>query len=263
MYLEKITATKKIEVERLKASTTVDDLLKLISQQAPTRGFRAALTEGAKRRMGLIAEVKKASPSKGLIRPDFDPVSIAKAYEAAGADCLSVLTDEPHFQGSNAYLQAVREAVDLPILRKDFTIDPLQIYEARSIGADAVLLIAAILTKRQLRDFLSLAEELGMDAIVEVHSREELDAALESGAQLIGINNRNLKTFVTDLSVTEQLIRDIPSDRFVISESGMSKPEDIERVYRAGARAVLVGESFMRQQDIHQAVADLMGERVR
>lgn len=263
MYLEKITATKKIEVERLKASTTVDDLLKLISQQAPTRGFRAALTEGAKRRMGLIAEVKKASPSKGLIRPDFDPVSIAKAYEAAGADCLSVLTDEPHFQGSNAYLQAVREAVDLPILRKDFTIDPLQIYEARSIGADAVLLIAAILTKRQLCDFLSLAEELGMDAIVEVHSREELDAALESGAQLIGINNRNLKTFVTDLSVTEQLIRDIPSDRFVISESGMSKPEDIERVYRAGARAVLVGESFMRQQDIHQAVADLMGERVR
>lgn len=176
---------------------------------------------------------------------------------------MSVLTDEPHFQGSNAYLQAVREAVDLPILRKDFTIDPLQIYEARSIGADAVLLIAAILTKRQLRDFLSLAEELGMDAIVEVHSREELDAALESGAQLIGINNRNLKTFVTDLSVTEQLIRDIPSDRFVISESGMSKPEDIERVYRAGARAVLVGESFMRQQDIHQAVADLMGERVR
>ncbi|TLS53104.1 indole-3-glycerol phosphate synthase TrpC [Paenibacillus antri] len=260
MFLDKIVAVKKQEVERLKSSTSVAELERNIAAMPATLGFRSALVERANRPMGLIAEVKKASPSKGLIRPDFDPVAIAEAYERAGADCLSVLTDEPHFQGANSYLTAVRAAVGLPLLRKDFTIDPIHIYEARAIGADAILLIAAILSKEELRSFLSEAAGLGLDAIVEVHDREELDVALELGADLVGINNRNLKTFATDLAVTEELLRTIPKDRFVISESGLSKPEDVARVSAAGARAVLVGEHFMRQPDVAEAVAALMGE---
>jgi len=260
MFLDNIVAVKRKEVERLKATTSVAALERRIAALPPTLGFRAALVERAKRPMGLIAEVKKASPSKGLIRPDFDPVAIAAAYERAGADCLSVLTDEPHFQGSNAYLTAVRGAVGLPLLRKDFTVDPIHIYEARAIGADAILLIAAILSKDEMKSYLAEASTLGLDAIVEVHNREELDVALELGADLVGINNRDLKTFVTDLTVTEELLRHIPSDRFVVSESGISKPEDVARVSAAGARAVLVGEHFMRQPDVAGAVAALMGE---
>jgi indole-3-glycerol phosphate synthase len=263
MFLDKIVAVKKQEVERLRERTNLAALEREIAALPPTLGFRAALTERANRPMALIAEVKKASPSKGLIRPDFDPVAIAKAYEAAGADCLSVLTDEPHFQGSNAYLTAVREGVRLPLLRKDFTIDPLHIYEARAIGADAILLIAAILTGGEMKRFLSEAAGLGLDAIVEVHNREELEVALEIGANLVGINNRNLKTFVTDLAVTEELLALIPNDRFVISESGISKPDEVARVYEAGARAVLVGEHFMRQPDVGGAVTALMGEKAR
>ncbi len=259
MFLDKIVAVKKQEVEALKASTSIAELERKIAGMPATLGFRSRLVERAKRPMGLIAEVKKASPSKGLIRPDFDPVAIASAYERAGADCLSVLTDEPHFQGANSYLTAVRAAVGLPLLRKDFTIDPIHIYEARAIGADAILLIAAILTKEQLRSYLALGAELGLDAIVEVHDREELDVALDLGADLVGINNRNLKTFVVDLAVTEELLLSIPKDRFVISESGISKPEDVARVATAGARAVLVGEHFMRQPDVAEAVGALMG----
>jgi len=260
MFLDNIVAVKREEVEALKERTSVAALEREIAGMPATLGFRAALVERAKRPTALIAEVKKASPSKGLIRPDFDPVAIAQSYEAAGADCLSVLTDEPHFQGSNAYLTAVRAAVKLPLLRKDFTIDPIHIYEARAIGADAILLIAAILTKDELKSYLAEAASLGLDAIVEVHDRAELDVALDIGADLIGINNRNLKTFVTDLAVTEELLRDIPADRFVISESGLSKPEDIVRVRNAGARAVLIGEHFMRQPDVEDAVVALMGE---
>jgi len=259
MYLDKIVVTKKVELEQLQQRTNVIELERVIAGLPPALGFKEALTERANRRMGLIAEVKKASPSKGLIRPDFDPVSIAKAYEVAGADCLSVLTDAPHFQGSNEYLRAVRQAVGLPLLRKDFTIHPMQIYEARAIGADAVLLIAAILTKAELKSFLAEAAGLGLDAVVEVHSREELDTALDIGADIVGINNRDLRTFHVDLGVTEQLSRDIPSDTFIVSESGLSKPEDIERVYQAGARAVLIGEHFMRKPDVGAAVQELMG----
>jgi indole-3-glycerol phosphate synthase len=263
MFLDKIVAVKKQEIERLRERTSLAVFERQIAALPATLGFRTALTERANRPMALIAEVKKASPSKGLIRPNFEPVAIAKAYEAAGADCLSVLTDEPHFQGSNAYLTAVREAVRVPLLRKDFTIDPLHIYEARAIGADAILLIAAILTKAEMKSFLTEAAGLGLDAIVEVHNREELDVALDIGASLIGINNRNLKTFITDLAVTEELLGRIPSDRFVVSESGISKPEEVARVYEAGARAVLIGEHFMRQPDVADAVTSLMGEKVR
>jgi indole-3-glycerol phosphate synthase len=263
MYLDKIVEVKKQEVRLLKETTSAADLERSIASMPATRGFRAALRKHQGRKMGLIAEVKKASPSKGLIRPDFDPVEIARAYERAGADCLSVLTDVQHFQGSNAYLTAVREAVSLPLLRKDFTIDPLQIYEARAIGADAVLLIAAILTSQQLKEYLALSAELGLDVILEVHDRAELETALELDAPIIGINNRNLKTFVTDLRVTEELIRLIPEDRTVVSESGISNASEIRYLSSIGAHAVLVGEHFMRQADIEEAVHGLMGAGAR
>lgn len=209
--------------------------------------------------MGLIAEVKKASPSKGLIRADFHPVEIAQAYERAGADCISVLTDKPYFQGSDAYLRRVQESVSCPVLRKDFTIDALQIYEARVIGADAVLLIAAILNDDQLREFMQLARDLGMDALVEVHDRRELERALTAGADFIGINNRDLRTFETSLEVSAKLLADIPDSVTKVSESGISKKEEIDWLYEAGADAVLVGEHFMRQPDVGAAVEALMG----
>lgn len=210
--------------------------------------------------MGLIAEVKKASPSKGLIREDFDPVELARTYEAAGADCLSVLTDVQYFQGANEYLTQIRQAVNLPLLRKDFIIDPLQIYEARLIGADAVLLIAAILSKQQLKDYLQLARDLGMDALIEVHDRSELETVLElQDASLIGVNNRNLHTFEVDLEHTRQLIDLMPKDVTIVSESGISSPEDIKWLASIGAHAVLIGEHFMRQPDVGAAVHHLMG----
>lgn len=259
MFLDKIVATKQTEVARLKASFSAAEAENEIAALPACLGFERAL-EARKRSMGLIAEVKKASPSKGLIRPDFDPVGIALAYEAAGADCLSVLTDTDYFQGSNDYLRAVREAVGVPILRKDFTIDPVQIYEARLIGADAILLIAAILTTEQLRDYLTLARRLGLDALVEVHDREELERALTLDATLIGINNRNLRTFVTDLKTTGELIRHIPAGKTIVSESGISAADEIDYLRSIGADAVLVGEHFMRQPVIEDAVNELMGQ---
>ncbi|RKN84569.1 indole-3-glycerol phosphate synthase TrpC [Paenibacillus ginsengarvi] len=257
MFLDKIVATKKIEVERLKSALSIADAERRIASMPACLGFEKALI-GRNRSMGLIAEVKKASPSKGLIRADFDPVSIARSYEAAGADCLSVLTDVDYFQGSNDYLQAVREAVDVPILRKDFTIDETQIYEARLIGADAILLIAAILTTEQMRDYLALARKLGLDVLVEVHDREELERVLTLDATLIGINNRNLRTFVTDLKTTEELIRDIPAGKTIVSESGISESGEITYLQSIGANAVLVGEHFMRKPVIEDAVLELM-----
>lgn len=258
MFLDKIVATKQREVAELKRSFSVAAAERTIAGMAPCRGFERALTENRKRPVGLIAEVKKASPSKGLIRADFEPVALAKAYERAGTDCISVLTDVDYFQGSNDYLRAVREAVSVPLLRKDFTIDISQIYEARVIGADAILLIAAILTTAQMKEFLAEARALGLDALVEVHDRDELDRALELDATLIGINNRNLKTFVTDLDTTRQLIEHIPEGRTVVSESGISTPADMASLQSAGAKAVLVGEHFMRQPSVEQAVRDLM-----
>lgn len=259
MFLERIVHTKREEVEQLKERTSIDRLETIIADLPPCRGFQRTLAEHRHRDMGLIAEVKKASPSKGLIRADFDPAAIAEAYERAGADCVSVLTDVSYFQGANEFLTLVRDRVQLPLLRKDFTIDPLQIYEARAIGADAILLIAAILTKKQMKEYLRIADDLGMDALVEVHDEQELKQVLEFDLKLIGINNRNLHTFVTDLHTTERLISYIPPHVTVVSESGIASPAEINELYRSGARAVLVGEHFMRQPDVGRAVIDLMG----
>lgn len=262
MYLDKIVETKRQEVAALAAQFSQNEAERIIVSMSPTRGFHRALTEGRKRKLGLIAEVKKASPSKGLIRPDFHPVEIARSYEAAGADCISVLTDEVYFQGSGDYLQAIREAVQLPLLRKDFIIDERQIYEARLLGADAVLLIAAILDDAQLRDYLQTAASLGLDSLVEVHDQTELDRVLSLGtAKLIGINNRNLKTFETTLQVTADLAKQVPDDVTLISESGIQIPEDIQFLGDCGAKGVLIGETFMRKPDVEQAVYDVMGSQ--
>lgn len=260
MFLDRIVATKKKEVEVLKETFSLSRAESLIGELGPCLGFGRKLSQGAARPMGLIAEVKKASPSKGLIREDFQPVVLAQAYRDAGADCISVLTDTPYFQGSNDYLQAVRQAVELPLLRKDFTIDYRQVYEARLIGADAVLLIAAILDDKELKAFLELSRDLGLDALVEVHDRVELERVLElDGVKLVGINNRNLHTFITDIRTTEELTGLIPKGITVVSESGISQRSEVEYLYGAGARAVLIGEHFMRQPDPGEAVLALMG----
>lgn len=262
MYLDKIVVTKQQEVEQLAHHFSLREAERQIAQLPATRGFRAALTSSPNRRLGLIAEVKKASPSKGLIRPDFQPVQIATAYEQAGADCISILTDVQYFQGNNQYLTDIRAAINLPLLRKDFIIDERQIYEARLIGADAILLIAAILTAEQLEQYIEVAVSLGLDVLIEVHDQAELETvlhakgALEHG--LIGVNNRDLRTFVTSLSTTAELIRLLPEGVPLISESGIMSVEDIAYVQEAGAAGVLVGEYFMRQPDIEGAVRNLM-----
>ena len=260
MFLDKILQTKIIEVEALKLSFSLSDAEKKIAEMAPCLGFIRAISTNRKRETGLIAEVKKASPSKGLIRADFNPIKLAKSYEKSGADCISVLTDEQYFQGSNAYLSEIRQQVNVPILRKDFTIDFRQIYEARLIGADAILLIAAILTTEQMREFLGISRTLGLDALVEVHDREELERVLELDADLIGINNRNLQTFVTDLKTTEQLIGMIPPNKTIVSESGISHAEEITYLRQVGADAVLIGETFMRNDNVEEAVEVMMGK---
>lgn len=264
MYLDRIVATKVKEVETLSTTFSLQQAEKEIAQLPATRGFRNALTVQRNRTMGLIAEVKKASPSKGLIRIDFDPVSIAKSYEAGGADCLSVLTDREYFQGSGTYLQQVKEAVNLPLLRKDFIIDERQIYEARLLGADAVLLIAAILTPAQISLYTELAAVLGMDVLIEVHDQDELDTVLNTGkavhpSVLLGINNRNLRTFETALVTTSELAARVPAGVPVISESGIAGPGDIDYLKGTAAAGVLVGEYFMRQPDVERAVHDLLG----
>lgn len=259
MFLDKIVATKMQEVERLTSTFRLHEAEKVISAMPDCLGFEQAMSVNRKRNMGLIAEVKKASPSKGLIRSDFHPVQLAKAYEAAGTDCISVLTDVEYFQGSNEYLSRIRQEVNVPLLRKDFTIDVRQIYEARVIGADAILLIAAILTTAQMKEFLAVARDLGLDALVEVHDREELERVLELDASLIGINNRNLKTFVTDIRTTEELVRHIPQGKTIVSESGISSPDELSYLHSIGANAVLIGEHFMRQPVIEDAVSSLMG----
>jgi indole-3-glycerol phosphate synthase len=227
------------------------------------RCFPAALANPRRGPVALIAEVKKASPSAGIIRPDFDPVRIAKAYETAGADCISVLTDELFFQGSLSHLRQVRQAVTLPLLRKDFVIDERQIPETLAWGADALLLIAAILPDTQLQRFLSLAAQAGLAALVEVHNETELDHALAAGAQLIGINNRDLQTFQVDLRTTERLaarLRQSPPkpEPLLVAESGIHSRADVERLMHAGVNAILVGEELMRQDDIPAKVRELL-----
>ncbi|MFD2672905.1 indole-3-glycerol phosphate synthase TrpC [Marinicrinis sediminis] len=260
MFLDRIVQHKLQEVEHLKATHTIAQLEAQSEAVSAPRGFIHALTETRHRQMGLIAEVKKASPSKGLIREDFHPVQLAQAYEKAGADCISVLTDVSFFQGANAYLTEIREAVQLPLLRKDFIIDPVQVYEARAIGADAILLIAAILSKQEMKELKDLAEAMKMDVLVEVHNQAELETVLELDTKLIGINNRNLQTFVTDLQTTSELSKLIPADRCIISESGISAREDIAYLQENGASGLLIGEHFMRQGDVETAVTDLLGD---
>lgn len=259
MFLDRIVATKKKEVEELKSRFVTAKAEARIADLPLCLGFETALAQKRKRPMGLIAEVKKASPSKGLIRADFDPVKLAKQYEEAGADCISVLTDTEYFQGSSAYLEAVREAVDVPLLRKDFTIDFRQVYEARLLGADAVLLIAAILKPAEMRELITISRDIGLDVLLEVHNREELEQVLEFDTGIIGINNRNLHTFVTDIKTTEELIGYIPAGKTVVSESGIGNPEEIGYLLDIGAKAVLVGEHFMRQADVGEAVHGLLG----
>ena len=258
--LARICADTRAETARRQHATSLATLRARIATtpDAP-RGFARALRQAAAAHgLGLIAEIKQASPSGGLIRPQFDPPALARAYQAGGATCLSVLTDTPHFQGATEHLVAARAAVPLPVLRKDFILDPWQIYESRAMGTDCVLLILAALDDAQAKDLEAIAIELGMDVLAEVHNREELHRALRLQTPLIGINNRNLKTLQTDLAVTEELAADLPPDRFLVAESGIRAPADITRLATAGARAFLVGESLLRQADVTAATRALL-----
>jgi indole-3-glycerol phosphate synthase len=257
MILDRIVQTKREEVEHLAGKREIREWRRLVSSLPPARPFAASLRGPGGPR--LIAEVKKASPSKGVIRADFDPVAIASAYAEGGAHAISVLTDGPFFQGKPDDLTAVRGAVRLPVLRKDFIIDERQVYESRWMGADAILLIVAILSRDELDHLLRLSRELSMDALVEVHHEQELDTALSVGADLIGINNRDLRDFSVSLETTVRLVKQIPAGITVVSESGIATFRDVEWVHRAGADAILVGESLMRAENLVQAVRSLLG----
>ena len=257
--LEKIVATKREEVACLLPK--LGGIRQAAASRKDFRDFAGALCK--EDGVALIAEVKKASPSAGVIAPNFDAIRIARDYEAAGASALSVLTDEKYFQGRIEYLQLIRDAVRLPILRKDFIIDEMQIYESVARGADAILLIVAILDDSQLRDYRALAEHHRMAALVEVHDESEMERALNSGAAIVGINNRDLKDFSVSLATTEKLAarvkRGMCSDRLIVAESGIHERADVERVAKAGANAILVGESLMRSKDIAGKVKELLG----
>jgi len=259
--LKKIVAHKREEVAAAKAKFSLERLNERLELVEDTpRGFARALKEmHASGGTAIIAEVKKGSPSKGVIRPDFDPLEIAETYQNHGATCLSVLTDEKFFLGHLNYLGLIREQVGLPLLRKDFICDPYQIIEARAYGADAVLLIAAMLDLHQLRDFAAQAAELKLDVLLEVHDEAELELALQTDCELIGINNRSLRTFVTDLATTERLRPLVPEGRLVVAESGINGRADIERLLKAGAGAFLIGESLMREDDIGAKLEELLG----
>ena len=251
-FLGKILETKHEEVTAGRARHTVDALLKKIETQAAPLSFKKALRR--ENDVSIISEIKKASPSAGIIRPDFDPVSIAKSYASAGTNAISILTDEQYFQGSLSFIEQVRPEVAVPLLRKDFIVDDYQIYQARAVGADALLLIVAALDDRQLGALLQKTESLGMQALVEVHDEEEFKRAIDCGAAIIGVNNRNLTTFEVDLAVTERLAAMAPSEITLVGESGISSPEDIRRMVQCGIHAMLVGSHFMTQPDPGRAL---------
>lgn len=257
--LQEICAAKRIDVAKAKKARPLADVERAARAAAAPRGFAAALQRAmAEDRYGLIAEIKKASPSAGLIRPDFDPATLARAYASGGASCLSILTDTPYFQGRPEYLVAARDAIGLPVLRKDFMLEPYQIVESRAMGADCVLLILAALEDDQAAELEGVARDLGMDVLAEVHNGPELDRALKLKTRLIGINNRDLKTLKVNLATTEELSRKVPAGRILVSESGLHTPADLARMAKVDARCFLVGESLMRQADVAAATRALL-----
>ncbi|MBW3539004.1 MAG: indole-3-glycerol phosphate synthase TrpC [Planctomycetes bacterium] len=258
--LAEIVAHKRREIAALRERSTLADLERAAAAAGPSRGFVQALRSARNAgRIGLIAEVKKASPSAGLIREDFDPVRIAETYEQHGAACISVLTDERYFQGHLDHLRFVRQAVDVPLLRKDFILDPVQILEARAAGADCILLIAECLSSTELRELHAFAADAGLETLIEIYEPENLDRVLELAPPLVGINNRNLRTFVTDLDHTLQLVKRVPAETLLVSESGIRTRNDVERLHEAGVAAILVGETLMRSDDIGAKVEELVG----
>ncbi|MFO6463245.1 indole-3-glycerol phosphate synthase TrpC [Jannaschia sp. KMU-145] len=256
--LDRIKAYKLEEIAARKAERDQSAIEDAARAAPAVRPFAGALQQASIQGYGLIAEIKKASPSKGLIRADFDPPALAEAYAEGGATCLSVLTDAPSFQGDEAYLVAAREAVDLPVLRKDFLYDPWQVAESRALGADCILIIMASVSDAQATELEAAATEWGMDALIEVHDRAELERADRLTSRLLGVNNRNLNTFETDLATTRDLARRAPEDCLLVSESGLSSPSDLEDMARHGARCFLIGESLMRREDVAQATATLL-----
>lgn len=257
--LDRICAEKRRHVAECRAARPIASVITAAKGASPTRGFADRLAAASENGYGLIAEIKKASPSKGLIRADFDPPALARAYAEGGATCLSVLTDTPYFQGEDAYLTAARTAVSLPALRKDFMLDPYQVIEARALGADCILIILAAVSDPQARELAAAAAEYGMDVLIEVHDEAEMERAHGVESRLIGVNNRNLKTLSVDLATTERLAPLAPQGRLLVGESGLGGPADLARLAAVGARCFLVGESLMRQGDVSAAVRALLG----
>ena len=260
--LNKINETKRDEISALKKRFSQADLEDQARQAEAPRGFVTALQKASRDGYGLIAELKKASPSKGLIRADFNPPALARAYEDGGASCLSVLTDKTYFSGNNSYLAAAKGATSLPALRKDFMLDPIQIIESRALGADCILLIMASLSPSQAKELEDTAFEYGMDVLIEVHDARELEAACALKSPLMGINNRNLKTMEISLEVGKAMLPLLPSDRIAVAESGLFKAADLAEMAEVGARCFLIGESLMRADDVSRATADILANPV-